>query len=111
MGLVIKTDNKGVKVWRNDRGQYPSYSYSISRKTQDGKWETTYRSIQFKKGVELENGTNIIIDNAFESFDSWEKDGKTFKRDYLMVTDFRKMDGDDFIDIPDQALEDELPFV
>lgn len=109
MGLIIKTDDKGLRIWRNDKGQYPSYYYSISRKVKDGNWENTFRNVKFKKGVEVENGTDIVIDNAFESFESWEKDGKTFKKDYLMITDFHKMGVD--IDIPDQALEDELPFV
>ena len=108
MGLVIKTDDKGIKIWRNDQGQFPRYSYSISRKNGDT-WENAYRDVRFKQGVEVENGTVISIKNAFESFNTG-KDGKKYP--YVMITDFEIMDaGASPIDIPDAAGDEEaIPF-
>ena len=96
MGLVFATDEKGLKIWRNDQGQYPRYSYSISRKNGDT-WENAYRDVRFKKEVSLENGTVIAINNAFESFNTG-KDGKKYP--YLMITDFEIIEGGD-IKVPD----------
>lgn len=105
MALTVGTDDKGLKIWRNDEGQYPRYSYTISRKNQSGEWENCYQSIKFKKDVSVANGAEIKIGKAFFSFDTG-KDGKKYP--YLMVMEFEVIGG--MIDIPEAADEDEAPF-
>jgi hypothetical protein len=110
MGLVISTDDKGLKIWRDDKGNFPRYSYSISRKNDQDKWVNVYKDVKFKNGVEVANGTVISIKNAFESFNI-SKDGKKYP--YLMISDFEVMDGGD-IQIPDVPAapdgQDTVPF-
>ena len=88
---VISTEG-AVKVWRNDNGSFPNYSVSFSKKNDEGNYVNCYQSIRFKRGVELENGEEIEIKNAFPSFDIG-KDGKKYS--YWMVTDFTKAGADD----------------
>lgn len=107
MGLVIKSDEKGIRIWKDEKSSFPRYSYSISRKKTDGNgYDTCYKSVKFKKDVSVENGTDIIVDNAFESFDIG-KDGKKYP--YLMVTDFHYLEDKSFIDVPD-GIEEAMPF-
>lgn len=88
MGLIINSDDKGLMVFRDDKGQYPSYYYSISRKNENDEWESCYRPLRFKKGYEVQNKTIISVKSAFESFNKG-KDGKKYP--YLMITDFEVM--------------------
>lgn len=83
--IVISTDDKGVKVWRNDKNGFPTYSLTISKKNDDGTYGHVYQNIRFKKGVEVDNGETIIIKNAFPTF-STGKDGKNYQ--HWMITDF-----------------------
>ena len=106
--MIIKTDEQGVKIWRDDKGQFPRYSYSISRKGEDGKYINCYQDIRFAKGVELQNGAVIQISKAFMSFNVG-KDNKKYP--YLMVQEFQIMGGDPIIDIPDAPDGEEVaPF-
>lgn len=110
MGLIITTDEKGLMIWRNDRGQFPSYSYSISRKNEKGEYINAYRDVKFKQGVELQNKTLISIKNAFESFNV-AKDGKKYP--YLMITDFDILsDGAGVPEMPDvpDGTDEVIPF-
>lgn len=108
MGLVFATDEKGLKIWRDDKGQFPRYSYSISRKNDQDKWENCYKDVRFKKGVDIPNGTVILINSAFESFNVG-KDGKKYP--YLMINDFEILqeNGDIVMDVP-VSDEDAVPF-
>ena len=113
MGLKVTTDDKGLKIWRNDEGQYPRYSYTISRKNQDGSWDNCYQTVRFKKDVSVNNGAVIKINNAFFSFDTAKDDPKK-KYSYLMVTDFDVISAGDIQipEIPDVPAGDEeaVPF-
>ena len=110
MGLVITTDDKGLKIWRDDKGQFPRYSYSISRKNDNDQWVNVYKDVKFKNGVDVENGTVISIKKAFESFNI-SKDGKKYP--YLMVSEFEVLEGGN-IQIPDVPAapdgEETVPF-
>ena len=110
MGLVITTDDKGLKIWRDDKGQFPRYSYSISRKNDKDQWVNVYKEVKFKNGVNVENGTVISIKKAFESFNI-ASDGKKYP--YLMVSEFEVLEGGN-IPIPDVPAapdgEDTVPF-
>lgn len=51
-------------IFKNDKG----YSTSVSNKKEDGSYENMFISINFRKGVEVENKTKINITNGFLSF-------------------------------------------
>ena len=63
------------------------YSLGMSRKKQDGTYENAYIDCRFKQGVELNNQTNIYVNDGFMSF--YLKDGKPIY--YLVITDFKKV--------------------
>lgn len=111
MGLVVSTDERGLKIWKDEKSQYPRYSYCISRKNGE-QWENCYQSVRFKKDVSVPNGAEIQIKNAFFSFDTAKDDPKK-KYPYLMVTDFEIVGGDIQIpevpDVPDSE-EEAVPF-
>jgi hypothetical protein len=122
MGIRIATDDRGIKVWRSDRGQYPSYAVQVSKKEGDA-WINEYQKIHFKGGADIPNGTVIHIQDAFPALESWVKDGQQYKRIVWIIMEWS--DGvapyqaksqapaqGSFDDLPDsfQAAEDEIPF-
>lgn len=52
-------------IWKSEKG---AYSTTISNKNMDGSYDNAYITVQFKKGVELENKTKINITNGFLTF-------------------------------------------
>lgn len=107
MGLIVSTDERGIKVWRDDKGQYPRYSVSVSKKNDQGGYDNCYLPVRFKNGVDVPNGTEILIKNAFPSFNIGQ-DGKKYP--YYMITEFENMNSvGGFENIPD-GVEEELPF-
>lgn len=83
------TNDKELMVFKNEYGRY---SIGLSKKKMDGSYENNYFPIRFKKDVVLENQTKIKINNAFLTFDNWEKDGKKGTTFYIMCLDFDKTD-------------------
>lgn len=81
-------EERQIKVF-NKEGKY---SIGISNKKQDGTYDNAYIPIQFNKGVELENGTDIYIKNAWLSFYKWEYDGKKGTTFIIKCNDFSKVD-------------------
>ena len=118
MGLIVTSDDKGVKVFANERdganGKFTSYSIGVSSKNQDGEWVNGYINCRFKKGVTVPNKSKIEIKKAF--FVATKSGGKAYT--HLMITDFKvlseegtaEQSADDFMKIPDGA-EDEVPFL
>ena len=111
--ISISTDERGIKVWRDDKFGFPKYSVSISKKNEDGTYTNAYQTVAFRKGVTLENGEEIIIDKAFPTFDSG-KDGRKYVK--WMITEFKQMNkaetkkpDDKFVEIPNDV-DEELPF-
>ena len=90
MGIRITTDDYGVKVWRSDRHGFPQYAITIGTKTEDGERITEYRNLQFRRGVELANGDEIIIRDAFPTLRTWKdkKTGEDRSQEVWMVLDF-----------------------
>lgn len=111
MGLIIKTDDYPVMIFRDDKGQYPRYSMGISSKSKDGEWIKAYIPCKFKKGVEVENMTKIKINNCFPIASKGEK----YVFVSWMVNDFEIVDEEkeqapsDFMTIP-EGIQEELPF-
>ena len=119
MGIRVTTDNRGVKVWRNDRIGKPSYAIRVSKKEGDT-WINEYQKVLFKGGADIPNGTVIHIKDAFPTVDSWVKDGVQHSRSMWVIMDYT-YDGmkepvtQSFMHLPDYpdsfaAAEDDVPF-
>lgn len=118
MGLVVSTDDKGVKVFANEKdgpnGKFTLYSLGVNSKNQNGEWVNGYLNCKFKKGVSVANKTKIKINSAF--FVATKGGDKTYT--HLMITDFDVLEAgenasesaDEFMKIPDNAGED-VPFL
>ena len=121
MGIRITTDEFGVKVHRSDRFKFPSYYIKISRQV-DGKWVNHFQDIRFRKGVEIEDGDEIIIKDAFPTIDVWKKDGAVKSKEVWQILDFKFRSETEprqvpLADVPAEempdnfaAAEDEVPF-
>ena len=128
MGIRITTDEYGVRVWRSDRYGHTNYSVTIQKKKEDGGYITEYKQVKFRGGVEIENGTDIIIRDGFPTIDSWndKNTGELKTKEVWVILDFvyksaaprsqvretQPVPEDMFRDMPDtfQAAEDEIPF-
>ncbi|MCQ2087666.1 MAG: hypothetical protein MJZ37_06330 [Bacilli bacterium] len=82
-----------AKVWVSERqgstGTFKSYSVGVSKKKEDGSYVNGYMPARFKKGVELENGTNIDIKNGFVTLEVYNnKESKEVKTPSLMIIEF-----------------------
>ena len=90
MGIKITTDDYGVKVWRSDKFGFPQYAIAIGSKTDSGKKINEYQQVQFRHGVELENGDEIYIDEAFPTLRTWKdkKTGEERSKTVWMITEF-----------------------
>lgn len=82
--MNIQTD-KMQMIFRKDNEYGTSYSMGMSKKKQDGTYDNAYIPVQFKKGVEFENQTNIYIKKAWLSFYK-TKEGKPIY--YIFISEF-----------------------
>lgn len=110
MGLTVKSDDKGVMVFANEKdganGKYTLYSIGVSSKNQNNEWVSGFINVRFKKGVSVPNKTKIKINNAF--YTVTKSGDKTYVS--LMITDFDSLDnGDGWVDMSN-INESELPF-
>ena len=121
MGIKITTDDRRVKVWRNDRGEYPTYAVQISKKEGDS-WIREYQRVKFRGSPDIPNGTDVRIIDGFPTLDTWVKDGVEHKRIVWIIMDY-DYDGmkvqpkPSFMtppetDLPDSfsAAQDDIPF-
>lgn len=119
MGIKIQTDNKPVKVWRSDRGQYPSYAIQVSKKEGDA-WVNDYQKVRFRGSPDIPNGTEIRISDGFPTLETWVKDGVEHKRIVWVLMDYSypgmtEKPKQTFVEMPDypdsfSAAEEDLPF-
>ena len=110
MGLTLKSDEKGVTVFSNEKeganGKYTLYSIGVSSKDANKEWVNGYLNVRFKKGVSVPNKTKIKINNAFPVV---TKSGDKTYVSY-MITDFENLDNkDEWVDMSN-IKDDELPF-
>lgn len=128
MGIRITTDEYGVRVWRSDRYGHTNYSVTIQKKKEDGGYITEYKQVKFRGGVEIENGTDIVIRDGFPTIEWWndKNTGELKTKEVWVILDFvyksaaprpqvrepQPVPEDMFRDMPDtfQAAEDEIPF-
>lgn len=120
MGLIVQTDDKGVKVFANEKeganGKFTTYSLGVNSKNQSGDWVSGYISCRFKKGVTVPNKSKININRSFFVA---SKGGAGKNYTHLMITDFDLLESgdasatesaDDFMKIP-EGVDEETPFL
>ena len=119
MGLSVTSDDKGVKIFANEKEtadgkKFTLYSVGVSSKNMDGNWVSGYLPCRFKKGVSVANKTKIKINSAF--FVCSKSGDKTYVS--LMITNFDVLEQgesaadqtDEFLKI-DESVNDEVPFL
>ena len=118
MGLIVQTDDRGVKVYATERessnGKFTSYSIGINSKNASGEWINGYVNCKFKKGVSVANKAKIKINSSF--FVATKSGQKSYT--HLMITDFDILEpgesagdsADEFMKIPENIDED-VPFL
>lgn len=88
---IINKDRDGnnvpIRVFKNEQGKY---SIGISKKDGD-KYINKYFPVEFLKDVEVENGTDIIIKNAFLTWFDWEYQDKKGTKFIIKITAFDKV--------------------
>lgn len=121
---IINKDKNGnnvpVRVFKNEQGKY---SIGISKKDGD-KYINRYFPVEFLKDVEVENGTDIIIKNAFLTWFDWTYQDSKGTKWIIKITAFEKygeqkqIQTDPFVefgknidfDALNEELEEQLPF-
>ena len=76
-----------IRVFKNTYNDRDYYRVQVKQKNYDGTEDIFYVPLQFKKGVELENQTDIIIKQAYENMRKNPKDEYN-QITYLVITDF-----------------------
>lgn len=92
-----------IRVFKSTYNDKNYYRVQVKQKNYDGTEETFYVPLLFKRGVELENQTDIIIKEAYENMRKNPKDEYN-PIYYLMVTDFEKLEREE--QIQSQAFKD-----
>jgi hypothetical protein len=121
---IINKDKNGnnvpVRVFKNEQGKY---SIGISKKDGD-KYINRYFPVEFLKDVEVENGTDIIIKNAFLTWFDWTYQDSKGTKWIIKITAFERygeqqqIQTDPFaefgknidFDALNEELEEQLPF-
>lgn len=88
----VQTGRK-YRVWRKDFNGKTFYNFLITQKEYDGTESKYYIPVTFKKGVEIDNETDIIIHHAIENYRMNKnlKDGvdpKYYPISSFMITNF-----------------------
>lgn len=94
---------KKYRVWKKTTNDVNYYSIQATQKNYNGTTDKFYLAVQFKKGVELTNGTDIIIHCAYENLRNNPKDQYN-PIYYLVITDFEIVERQEQIE--EQALND-----
>lgn len=82
--MNIQTDKpKMIYKYTTEDGK-EFYSLGLSKKKQDGTWEMGFINCRFKKDVNLDNKTKILIKNAWLDFTI--KDKKTYP--FIFINEF-----------------------
>lgn len=86
--IVYKIEaNKKYTIYKNIYNDVPYYKILVYQKMYDGTKKSYYKEVKFKRGIELENTTTIIIKKAFENLRDNPKDS-IHPISYLMITEF-----------------------
>lgn len=80
-----------VRVYRKDFNGVTYYNVLISQKNYDGTSTRYYRPLNFKKGVEVPNETDIIIKDMYENLRPNKRDSYN-PITALMITEFETVE-------------------
>ena len=111
MSKTLKVHITGeAMIYRDDKFGYPVYSAKLSTQ-KNGEWEYDYIQVGFKGGADLQNNTEIKINDGFFSFFTKNDGTKVHK---IIITSYDIMNQSvGNIDIPtgnELNSIDELPF-
>jgi hypothetical protein len=101
-----------IRVFKNTYNDRNYYRVQVKQKNYDNTEDIFYVPLQFKKGVELENQTDIIIKEAYENMRKNPKDEYN-QITYLVITDFEIVEREEQIqaqaykDFQDNLFENE----
>lgn len=80
--------NKEEMIFKSEYNDKPVYRIGLTKKDKEGKYIKGYMTVNFKKGVELDNMTKIKIKNAWLDF--YKVDVKTIP--VIFISDFEVVD-------------------
>ena len=113
----IMAGNK-VRIFKTTWNDKNFYKIQVSQKNYDGQVSKFYKTVTFKKGVDIPNETDIIIEEAYENLRENPKDSYN-PISTLMITKFTQLENqeqtiqnayDDFRDNLEENENVELPF-
>ena len=93
--------SKEEMIFKNEYNGKSSYSLGLSKKDKDGKYIKGYITVNFKKGVELNNQTKIKIKSAWLDF--YKKDKATIPT--IFINEFEVVN-----EIPTEKLKTKTDF-
>ena len=97
---IINKDRDGnnvpIRVFKSEEGKY---SIGISKKDGD-KYINRYFPVEFLKDVEVENGTDIIIKNAFLTWFDWSYQDSKGTKWIIKITAFERVGTQQAIEPP-----------
>lgn len=121
MGLIISTDEKGIRVIRKDGtskagNAYTMYSLMYSYKNNE-EWKNVFVDCAFRKGTDLSHLTKIRIKDAFMTGTIKYINRVPVTLPKIFVLDYEVLEGgvapkpsaDDFLMIPD-GINSDFPF-
>ena len=108
---------KKFRVFKNTYNDKDFYKIQVSQKKYDGTVDKFYKPVMFKKGVELENESDIIIEEGYENLRKNPKDEYN-PISTIMITKFtlcerqEQIEADAYADYQQTLSENEveLPF-
>ena len=87
---------KKYRVWKKTYNDKNYYSILLSQTNYDGSKDKYYIDLQFKKGVNIPNQTDIIIKCAYENYRKNSLD-QYHPIVYYMITDFEMVESEEQI--------------
>lgn len=83
-----------VRIFKNTYNDQNYYRIQVKQKNYDNTEDIFYVPVQFKKGVELDNQTDIIIKCAYENMRK-NKNDEYNPIYYLVITEFEKVENEE----------------
>lgn len=78
-------ENYKYRIWRKDFNNMTFYSIQLKQTLLNGNEFKYYQPVRFRKGVDLPNGTDIVIKKAIENDRPNPKDDYGFIREYMIL--------------------------
>lgn len=108
---IINKDRDGnnipTRIYKNNENKY---TICVSKKKDNGEYEKRYFPVEFLKDVEVENGTDIIIKNAFLTWFDWSYQDSKGTKWIIKITAFERVGTQQTIEEPkkEPKLQDKM---